>query len=527
MLSNQIKNGSFIGNWLGYRGSLDIYYDFNKYNSITSNIHFGGHSKFNESIENVLYESNILNPVEYLVSDTSSNQDTEYEATINYIKTFAEQEGRELTVSFQYGGHIHDDDKSIEQIGYNDVAIDNMMDGSGYELTTQLDYVHPFGNDNKLELGLKRIDRYTTNDYNTDINNYAMILWLPEDSLTNIFNYDQEVAAAYISTILNFSNDFGMLLGLRYEHTNISGSYNRYNNDFSNTYSNLVPNITVSKKLNMFQTLKLSYTNRIQRPDIHRINTNVEITDLNNISRGNPSLEPSQSHQIELGYTSFKPGLMTSFFVYYKAKNNVVEAFTSIIDSISVVDDYIFETNYLNTGDNHSYGFNFFGSSTIKKILTLRGSFDLYTYDMSTSINSVDLFRKSLNYKYSLSGNVKLGRGYKFEGRTFFRSPRQTIQGERPSFSMMSFGFKKEFKNKRGSFGIGMIEPFSKYKSFDTSISGEMVNGDRFENNRDYEILFRSVNFSFKYNFGKIDFDPIKKKASLENNDLMEEDDDY
>ena len=121
-----------------------------------------------------------------------------------------------------------------------------------------------------------------------------------------------------------------------------------------------------------------------------------------------------------------------------------------------------------------------------------------------------------------MSGNVKLGRGYKFEGRTFFRSPRQTIQGERPSFSMMSFGFKKEFKNKRGSFGIGMIEPFSKYKSFDTSISGEMVNGDRFENNRDYEILFRSVNFSFKYNFGKIDFDPIKKKASLENNDLME-----
>ena len=123
--------------------------------------------------------------------------------------------------------------------------------------------------------------------------------------------------------------------------------------------------------------------------------------------------------------------------------------------------------------------------------------------------------------------NVKLGRGYKFEGRTFFRSPRQTIQGERPSFSMMSFGFKKEFNNKRGSLGIGMIEPFSKYKSFDTSISGEMVNGDRFENNRDYEILFRSVNFSFKYNFGKIDFDPIKKKASLENNDLMEEDDDY
>ena len=121
---------------------------------------------------------------------------------------------------------------------------------------------------------------------------------------------------------------------------------------------------------------------------------------------------------------------------------------------------------------------------------------------------------------------MKLGNGYKLEGRTFFRSPRQTIQGERPSFSMMSFGLKEEFNNKRGSIGIGMIEPFSKYKSFDTNIEGEMANGNTFENIRDYEILFRSFNISFKYKFGKIDFDPIKKKASLENDDVMEEDGD-
>tara|TARA_B100000902_G_C27027571_1_gene772740 strand:- start:349 stop:792 length:444 start_codon:yes stop_codon:yes gene_type:complete len=145
---------------------------------------------------------------------------------------------------------------------------------------------------------------------------------------------------------------------------------------------------------------------------------------------------------------------------------------------------------------------------------------------MKTSIRDVALARESLIYKYSLSANVKLGNGYKLEGRTFFRSPRQTIQGERPSFSMMSFGLKKEFNNKRGSIGIGMIEPFSKYKSFDTNIEGEMANGNTFENIRDYEILFRSFNISFKYKFGKIDFDPIKKKASLENDDVMEEDSD-
>ena len=523
MISSQAKNGSFVGNWVGYRGSIDIYYDINQYNSITSNFGVSGQNKSNKSGEDVLYLESIWmspNPVEYFVSDTSSNNDTEYEWTFNYIKTFPKNEGQELTFSAQYGGHIHDDDKIIEQVGFEDIKVDNMMDGEGYELTGQIDYVHPFGDDNKLEIGVKNINRYTTNDYETEINNLELLTWITDNELNNIFSYDQSVFATYLSTTLSLPKDIGLLMGARYERTSISGSYENYFDGFTHSYNNIVPNLTVSKKINMFQTLKLSYTNRIQRPDIHRVNTNVEITDLNNISRGNPELMPSQAHQIELGYTSFKPGLMTSYFLYYKKKNDVVEAYTNLLD------DNIFETNYLNTGDNHSYGFNFFGSSTIKKILTLRGSFDLYTYNMSTAIDNVDLLRRSLIYKYSLSANLKLGNGYKLEGRTFFRSPRQTIQGERPSFSMMSFGFKKDFNNKRGSIGIGMIEPFSKYKSFDTNIYGEMSNGDTFENTRDYEILFRSFNISFKYKFGKIDFDPIKKKASLENNDVMEEDSD-
>ena len=28
--------------------------------------------------------------------------------------------------------------------------IDNMMDGDGYEITGQIDYTHPFGNENKI-----------------------------------------------------------------------------------------------------------------------------------------------------------------------------------------------------------------------------------------------------------------------------------------------------------------------------------------------------------------------------------------
>ena len=410
-----------------------------------------------------------------------------------------------------------DEDQDINIIG-QEVDLENNMNGDGYELTSQVDYVHPFGEENKLEIWFKRINRFTTNIYTTDISNINVISWLPLDSLNNTLQYDQKVSAAYASSTFNLVNDFGILMGLRYEKTTISSSYENYLESFKNEYDNIVPSITISKKINMFNTFKVSYVNRIQRPDIHKINTNIEITDLNNISKGNPNLKPSNSHQIELGYTSFKPGLMSTFFLYYKERNDIVEQYVSLIN------DGIYETNYLNAGTNKSFGFNFFGSTTIRKKLTLRGSFDLYTYNMSTNINNVDLNRKSLNYKYMLSANMKLRKGYKIESRTFFRSPRQSVQGERPSFSMLSFGVKKDFSNKRGSIGLGMIEPFSKYKSFNTSIEGEMEDGRTFSYNRDYKILFRSINISFKYKFGKVNYDPIKKKAILENNDTMDDD---
>jgi ferric enterobactin receptor len=521
----QIRNGQYIGNWIGFNGSIDLYYDYNAYNSITSNFSLGGHNKTNEGLDNNTF-TDALGEYIYSIADTTDNQDTEYEYTVNYIKKFPEKEEQELNIGIQYGWHIHDDNHSIEQVGVtnnsSDNRIDNTNDVNGNEITIQIDYTHPFGEDNKIELGVKNVQRKTNVDYETFIDNEVEGTLLTYDSLSNIFDYNQKVSAAYLSSSFSLPRKYDMLMGFRYENTIIEGDYNNFYEPLKPIkYNNIVPSIIVSKKLNMFQTIKLSYTNRIKRPDIHQTNTNIDINDLNNIQSGNPDLMPAQTHQLELGFNSFKRGLMTSFFLFYKAKNNIIESYTFLRD------DNIFETNYVNAGDNHSLGFNFYGSTTIKEILNIRTSFDLYSYNMETTIQNNTLNRSSLNYNYMINVNLDLGKGYKLESRGFFRSPRQTIQGERPSFSMFSIGAKKEFNNKRGSIGIGMIEPLSKYKTFTTEIEGIDSNGNSFETISTSKILFRSVNIKLKYKFGKINFDPIKKKASIENNDLLEEEGDY
>ena len=109
---------------------------------------------------------------------------------------------------------------------------------------------------------------------------------------------------------------------------------------------------------------------------------------------------------------------------------------------------------------------------------------------------------------------------WKVEGFGFMRSPSQTLQGTSTSFSMMSFGIKKDFKNKRGSLGIRIVEPFAKNgnKIFISELSGS-----NFNQSSERTILFTSIGISFKYTFGKLNFKSSSKGSKIKNDDVSEE----
>ena len=124
---------------------------------------------------------------------------------------------------------------------------------------------------------------------------------------------------------------------------------------------------------------------------------------------------------------------------------------------------------------------------------------------------------EAILYNYNFGGTFDLGKNWKAEAFGFFRSPNQTIQGSSTSFSMMSFGVRKSFKNKRGSLGLRLVEPFLKegYKVFETDIEG-----NNFEQNSESKILFRSIGVSFKYTFGKLNFRDPSKRSNIRNDDV-------
>ena len=84
----------------------------------------------------------------------------------------------------------------------------------------------------------------------------------------------------------------------------------------------------------------------------------------------------------------------------------------------------------------------------------------------------------------------------------------------------MSFGFKKEFKNKRGSIGIRIIEPFAKNGN---KIWTTELNGSSFYQISERTTKFTSIGISFKYTFGKLNFKSNNKRSKIKNDDVSED----
>ena len=497
------NNGVSTSQWIGYGAGINMYYDINAYNSISSDINFRGRNTPSDNSTTIDYNGT-ENSYNYNSSLESINVRNNISWNIDYTKTFEENEEKELSLSYQIGNRIRD---NVTEIFENDstIYLKNINYENNIENTFQVDYTHPI-NDHLIEIGGKMIVRDQEMDYETISDSLDFVF----DN--EVFNYVQTVSAGYISTNISLANDYSLKAGTRFENTNIEGKWkNRSENPFNETYNNILPNLTFSKKLDMGKSLKLSFNSRISRPSSNYINTNTNITNNKNITIGNPELTPSTTKQLELGYNSFGRKYQGSYYVYFKESNDLIESFIRIQNDTSI-------TTYENIGSSIRYGFNYYGSVRLNK-LTLRGGFNLYSYEAEDTRFSSEN-RSAILYNYNFGITLKLKNNWKAEGFGFARSPSQTLQGTSTSFSMMSFGIKKEFKNKRGSLGVRIVEPFAKNgeKVWTTDLSGDNFNQTSIRTSK-----FTSFGISFKYTFGKLNFKSNSKRSKIKNDDISEE----
>ncbi len=372
-----------------------------------------------------------------------------------------------------------------------------LNDGVNHETTFQVDYVHPFTKAVKLETGAKAVIRNIISDYNTQ--NFDITTGYTP--LIEQFNYDQDVYAGYGSLNFLIAKKYSVITGLRYEKTAIAGTFDKSTDlNFSDiNYENFLPNLTISRTFSGFRTLKVSYSQRIQRPSLQFINPFNNNSDFINRTVGNPELDPELVQQFEVGYNFTYKGFTTFSSLFYKYTDGIIEQVLGLDgNGLSV-------NTFQNIGTNNSIGLNTFISKTVN-LVTLRTGGNIATYNAKGIVNNEAAERSSYEYNIFMNGEVKISGTFKADFFGFFRSPVRTIQGDNPAFTIYGMGVRKEFKNS--SIGLTLIEPFNADKFFKSN-----VETDAFVQKTSFSIPFRSIGVNFRYKFGNVDFKERKSKV--------------
>lgn len=170
----------------------------------------------------------------------------------------------------------------------------------------------------------------------------------------------------YASFYYTFSrkwNKFTLKGGLRYEYdyTGVKIFDNReQTDDFSKSYSNLLPNISFGYKFNKNVNLTLYYRRTIARPTYSQLRPTIYYINENEYSTGNPLLKPSFTDRINLSANLFGVNLELAYrnitdkitTVYLNEGNNIVEKPINIDRSQiwSISADYFYQKNWFNMG---------------------------------------------------------------------------------------------------------------------------------------------------------------------------------
>jgi outer membrane receptor for ferrienterochelin and colicin len=389
----------------------------------------------------------------------------------------------------------------------------NENDSYNQEVTVQADYQLPLGEKQLLEVGGKDIMRRVRSDYNylTAAGASGDYQPLPSASLSNIFYYNQNVAAAYASYTLSFWQKYSLKAGARYEHTTINADFQTGQAVSLPSYGVLVPSLNLSRKLANGNVLKAAYNRRIQRPSLQFLNPNVQAANPLSSTQGNPLLQPEYTNNYELSYSTSVKSTSLNFSLFTRNTTSSIQPIRQVLgDTI--------RTTYANIGNENAYGSSVFFNVNIQNKLTLSGGPDVYYAVLNNNVSDPLFNASNRGWVVSgrLFGNYTLSKNWALQAFGFYRGRQVQLQGYQSGFGIYSLSLKRDLWDKRGSFGLGVDNFFTPTYQQRTEISSPILTQSSVN-----ELKMLSFKANFSYRIGKLTAaGPPRRKKTVTNDDL-------
>ncbi|HZW63868.1 MAG TPA: outer membrane beta-barrel protein [Flavobacteriaceae bacterium] len=506
-----------------YNANIGMEYFLSETSSITGSLFY----RYGEDADLSLNDSERFNNntivEETLRREKQEEEDNSYQISINYQKQFGEDRDHKLTVDLQYEKDAEDqftflDENYIvtDQTNPEPFQIEQEFTTEKQkEYLVQADYVLPLGEDSRFEAGYRGNFENQNTDYileQEDLESGEMVV---NDTITNIFDYTENVNAFYTQYGSKFGK-FSFLLGLRLEHTQLKGDINSrlteaelqeaygfpIDTQFDNNYLGLFPTLNITYNLSgeesdSEESITFGYNRRINRPRGWFINPFPSRSSRTNIFQGNPSLEPAFASAFDLGYLKRWEKLTLTTSVYYQHETNSFERVEENTGQQTTDGIDIIRTIPVNLSTNQRTGAEFGLMYNPQKWLQLNTSFNFFQFKTDGDFNGVDYSVVNNSWFARFSSKVTLPGKVDWQTNAFYRAAAQDAQSDRNGIFSMDLAFSKEIFNNNATISLNVRDLLNSRK-YDAVTTTEF-----FRRRTEAQWRQRQVNISFIYRFNQ------------------------
>jgi outer membrane receptor protein involved in Fe transport len=355
----------------------------------------------------------------------------------------------------------------------------------------KVDYAKPISSTTTLETGYKGIYRGN----NIDFQNQTFIGsgYVKNPAVSNIFDFKEQIHAAYVQIKSEPSASFKYDIGLRAEKVlNEGTSISNSSISFQRDYFNLFPTANFAYFVNKSDFLKFSYSRRINRPGLGELNPMIDITDSLNQHGGNPYLKPELVNAFEVGYNKEGEGWSLSSSAFYRLSNNMIRTY------IDLKPNGVAITTPQNFGNATTYGVEEILDWFPAKFWSVNTSLSLFDQKIDGNVVSTDVANEVVSWYGKMIHNFTLSKQSKLQIIGAYNAPTAMAQGTRMAVYNVDLGFQTKILKGKGGLGIVISDVFNMQSS------GWDLSAANFALNRKMKVDTRAVFVTFAYSFANI-----------------------
>lgn len=254
--------------------------------------------------------------------------------------------------------------------------IDNSSGQEQLGLTSA--YVRPLAQGAKLRLGYE-LSATGLDEDNFVARGLTRPTLLRDPLLSNAIQIDQTVHAVYATYERNFGDKVSAQFGLRLEQADIEIDQAEAGFESSQSYFRAYPTGQLSYQLDEAQSLRASYSRRIQRPGPDQLNPFLSYHDNLNYSGGNPDLRPQETDSFEV---SWQRRVQQTFYQATVYHRDTSDAFTPVSRDLG---NGIFVRRPENLGSSVSSGLEFVANGALFATLRYNASVNAFRQEIEAS----------------------------------------------------------------------------------------------------------------------------------------------